>query len=107
MIDLNTLFAEFLNKAIAAAVAEQVKPFVEQNEQMAFRIEQLETQLGELDEKVDEGDLERAVERHFENFNINEAIDMDGITEYVLDSRGFADGVRESLIDSLQGRSRY
>ena len=107
MIDLNTLFAEFLNKAIAAVVAEQVKTLTEQNEELILRVTELERLTSELDDKVDECDVERAVERHFENFNINEAIDMDGITEYVLDSRGFADGVRESLIDSLQGRSRY
>lgn len=107
MIDLNTLFAEFLNKAIAAVVAEQVKALTEQNEELILRVAELERLTSELDDKVDEADVEKAVERHFENFNINEAIDMDGITEYVLDSRGFNDGVREALIDSLQGRSRY
>lgn len=107
MIDLNTLFAEFLNKAIAAVVAEQVKTLVEQNESLLARVAELESQVSDLGDKVDENDIERAVERHIEGINFNEVIDMDGITEYVLDSRGFADGVRESLIDSLHGRSRY
>ena len=106
MIDLNTLFAEFLNKAIAAAVAEQTQALVEQNELLMIRVTELENQLGEMAEKVDEADVERAIERHMEGINLTEMLDFDHIAEEVLSSRAFPDAVRETVVDALQGGGR-
>ena len=106
-MDLNTLFGEFLKKVVTEAVAEATKSLVEQNETLLARVTELENQMGEMTEKVDECDVERAVERHFESINITEMLDLDRITEDVVCSRGFNDAVRESLIESLQRGTRY
>ena len=100
MIDLNALFAEFLSKAIAAAVAEQTQTLTD-------KIAELEQQIADFNEKVDEADVERAIERHMEGINFNEMLDMDNIVECVTDSRGFNEAVRESLIDTLSRAGRY
>ena len=106
-MDLNTLFGEFLKKVITEAVAEATKDLTERNEMLELRIQGLEEQLKEVDEKVDECDMDRAIERHFESININEMLDLDNIVEEVTTSRGFNIAVTESLMETLQRAQRY
>ena len=97
-MDLNALFGEFLKKAIEAAVEEKTKELVE-------RITELEQQVLDLDSKVDDCDVERAVERHMEGMNINEMLDLDIFVEEVVTCRQFNVAVKESLIDTLSRSS--
>ena len=106
-MDLNTLFGEFLKKVITEAVAEATKDLTERNEMLELRIQGLEEQLKEVDEKVDEVDLDRRIERAFEDFNVNEALDLDSVVEEVVTHRQFNAAIVESLVDSLQRVQRY
>ena len=106
-MDLNTLFGEFLKKVITEAVAEATKDLTERNEMLELRIQGLEEQLKEVDEKVDEADFDRRIERAFEDFNVTEALDVDRIVEEVVIHRQFNAAIVESLVDSLQRCNRY
>lgn len=99
-MDLNALFGEFLKKAIEAAVEEKTKELVE-------RITELEQQVLDLDSKVDDCDVERAVERQLEGMNLVEKLDMDRVVEGVICCRQFNVAVKESLIDSLSRSNNY
>lgn len=99
-MDLNALFGEFLKKAIEAAVEEKTQELV-------ARITELEQQVQDLDSKVDDCDVERAVERQLEGMNFNEMLDLDNIVEEVVTCRQFNVAVKESLIDTLSRSSNY
>lgn len=99
-MDLNALFGEFLKKAIEEAVEAKTTELVE-------RITELEQQVNAMDSKVDDCDVERAVERQLEDMNLNEMLDMDRLVEDVICCRQFNVAVKESLIDSLSRSSNY
>jgi uncharacterized protein YlxW (UPF0749 family) len=117
MIDLNAIFAETLNKAVASAVAAAVTAATEEHTKMITmltgRTEELLQIATDLEERLDSAEREvselkesamseRNVETFIDEYDFSEIVNKHIDTRDLFASDDFADAVREVIVGDLR-----